>query len=128
MFHQILEIREGIGLLPKFMQNNDQWELDTHAWRKSDSGIFIKTGTKKLSGTDGNVELKICDQQDNCCKTSDDLDNQLDNFESGDTDVFTSIDMLGECAKVYFLLFRGQKFIQMCFKNFQRLLIKRRIK
>ena len=64
------------------------------------SGIFIKTGTKKLSGTDGNVEIKICDQQENCCKTSDDLDNELNNFENGDIDVFTTIDMLGECAKV----------------------------
>ena len=54
--------------------------------------------------------MKICDQQDNCCKTSDDLDNDLDNFESGDTDVFTSIDMLGECAQVCLLLFTGQKF------------------
>ena len=64
------------------------------------SGIFIKTGTKKLSGTDGNVEMKICDQQDNCCKTSDDLNNELNNFENGETDVFRSIVMLRECAQV----------------------------
>ena len=61
--------------------------------------ISIKTGTTADAQSNCDAELKICDNEEICCKTSN-LDNPGDDRERGKTDDYTDPALLGHCGKM----------------------------
>ena len=65
--------------------------------------IAIKTGDKDYAGSDVPMRMKICDQEDNCCLTAENLHHQFGNDrERGSLDVYADSDLLGNCDSVRF--------------------------
>ena len=65
------------------------------------STISTKTGTRKYSESPARVVVEICDIHRTCCQTSSTgrgLENGNDR-KNGQTDVYTSTSILGNCAK-----------------------------
>ena len=74
------------------------------------STIATKTGTDGHAESNARVVVEICDSQGTCCQTSSDgLDNPGQDRENGQTDVYTSTTILGNCAQeVIHILTLGQ--------------------
>ena len=74
------------------------------------STIATKTGTYGSAESNARVVVEICDSQGTCCQTSSDgLDNPGQDRENGQTDVYTSTTILGNCAQeVIHILTLGQ--------------------
>ena len=65
------------------------------------SSIAIKTGTVPNAQSDCRAVMELCDRQRNCCQTTPNgqgLDNPGNDRESGQTDVYTNMAVLGNCA------------------------------
>ena len=61
--------------------------------------IRITTSNEWWSGTDGDVKVRICDAENNCCET-DYLDNPDADRRWKQTDIYTNVTQLGQCAQV----------------------------
>ena len=67
------------------------------------SSIAIKTGTVQNAESDCRAVMEICDQDGHCCETTPNgkgLDHPGKDRRSGQTDIYTSTAVLGNCAEV----------------------------
>ena len=54
------------------------------------------------------MRMKICDEDDHCCLTAENLHSQFGNDrERGDLDVYDQIELLGNCKNVKFHIFHS---------------------
>ena len=68
--------------------------------------IAIKTGDKDYAGTDVPMRMKICDEDDHCCLTAENLHSQFGNDrERGALDVYDQVNLLDNCKNVKFHIF-----------------------
>ena len=69
--------------------------------------IAIKTGGAPHSGSTCHVVMEVCDGHGKCCQTSSEgLDNpgHVDR-ETGETDIYTNMTILGNCAEAVMCIF-----------------------
>ena len=67
------------------------------------SSIAIRTGTVQNAESDCRAVMEICDKDGHCCQTTPNgkgLDHPGKDRRSGQTDIYTSTAVLGNCAEV----------------------------
>ena len=71
------------------------------------SSIAIRTGTVQNAESDCRAVMEICDKDGHCCQTTPNgkgLDHPGKDRRSGQTDIYTSTAVLGNCAEVNLFL------------------------